>query len=477
MYSLTEIEKADIGHKEVMKKRWHDLEADLASRTSPDIGRDIIAALRDMQELMTRGDVVSWFANLYDPVTGGFYYSNSARDNARFLPDLESTRQVMSFFAGSGMADEFGGNAIAALPEWVRDGFVKFVKERQDVNGYFYHPQWSKEETDAHLPRLGRDLDWAVNLLKMCGAKPTYDTPNGMKGDGLLWDGTPAPDYKRTFCGVEDGEHANDDLVKPHLKDKESFMAYLGTFEENDEIHKNSWRVGNTLESQARMILDRDRVLKERGADYSLCDILADWFAKHQNPATGAWTRGDEVSTDSTNGLLKIASAFNRIERELPNPLICIETAIKVIKTTDSIPTICHALNPWYALTTIVENVRKFGTSSDKEHMDREIKMLKQHILENAAEMIRISAAKLSALKMEDGSFEFTANGKNGYAQGMPISVQDLHEGNVNAYICTRAVPAHIYNLLGYKNMQLFGEADRMRFVNILEERRKTALV
>ena len=43
MYSLTEIEKADIGHKEVMKKRWHDLEADLASRTSPDIGRDIIA--------------------------------------------------------------------------------------------------------------------------------------------------------------------------------------------------------------------------------------------------------------------------------------------------------------------------------------------------------------------------------------------------------------------------------------------------
>ena len=231
MYSTEEINGAEMIHENFMRERWRLLEEDLIKRTSHKTGKDITEALKEMHALITRGDVVSWFANLYDPVTGGFYYSNSARDNDGFLPDLESTRQVMSFFLGSGMADKFGGDIKSALPEWISDGFVKFVKKMQDVNGYFYHPQWSKEETDAHLPRLGRDLDWAVNLLGMCGAKPTYDTPNGIKGDGLLWDGTPAPEYKSIACERNIDESDPDALVKPHLKDKESFIAYLDSFE------------------------------------------------------------------------------------------------------------------------------------------------------------------------------------------------------------------------------------------------------
>ena len=101
----------------------------------------------------------------------------------------------------------------------------------------------------------------------------------------------------------------------------------------------------------------------------------------------------------------------------------------------------------------------------------KEVDGLRRYILENSADMIRAAREKLSVLKMSDGSFEMSANGKNGYSQGMPVSLPECHEGNVNAYICTRAVPAHIFNILGYENMPLFGEADRMLFVNILEEK------
>jgi hypothetical protein len=335
----------------------------------------------------------------------------------------------------------------------------------QDRNGYFYHPQWSRAESDTYLARLGRDLEWAVWLLKKFGAKPTYDTPNGMKGEG-----GESPSHVCSECDGK-GSGISEDLVKEHLRDNESFMAYLKGFEDSGEIHSNSWKVGNLIESQATMIYDRDKVLRERGADYSLCDILAEWFTRLQNPKNGAWSLGDSLDTMSTNGILKIASTFNRIKREFPRPLLAIESAITIAKSRKPIPSVCHALNPWYALSVIITNVRDFNTSDDKERVMKEVDGLRRYILENSADMIRAAREKLSVLKMSDGSFEMSANGKHGYSQGMPVSLPECHEGNVHAYICTRAVPAHIFNILGYENMPLFGEAERMLFVNILEEK------
>lgn len=465
MYSPYDIEKAKIKHELKIKERWEYIESDLTKKTDTKTAKDITDALKDLYGLVTSGEVVRWIAELYDPEIGGFYFSNSARDVDGYLPDLESTRQALGFFESSGMTAEFCGDMVAALPEWIGADIVAFVKKMQDRNGYFYHPQWSRAESDTYLARLGRDLEWAVWLLKKFGAKPTYDTPNGMKGEG-----GESPSH---VCSVCDGKGGgiSEDLVKEHLRDNESFMAYLKGFEDSGEIHSNSWKVGNLIESQATMIYDRDKVLRERGADYSLCDILAEWFERLQNPKNGAWSLGDSLDTMSTNGILKIASTFNRIKREFPRPLLAIESAITIAKSRKPIPSVCHALNPWYALSVIITNVRDFNTSDDKERVMKEVDGLRRYILENSADMIRAAREKLSVLKMSDGSFEMSANGKNGYSQGMPVSLPECHEGNVNAYICTRAVPAHIFNILGYENMPLFGEAERMLFVNILEEK------
>ena len=467
MYSAADIEKAKIKQELKIKERWEYIEADLIKKTDEKTGKDITYALRELHTLVTSGEVVRWFAELDDPEIGGFYFSNSARDVDGYLPDLESTRQAIAFFESSGMTAEFSGDTVAALPEWMGADIVAFVKKMQDKNGYFYHPQWSRDESDKHLARLGRDLEWAVSLLEKFGARPIYDTPNGMKGDG----GESSSHVCSECNGKESG--LSEELVKEHLRDKESFIAYLKGFEDSGEIHSNSWKVGNLIESQATMIYDRDKVLRERGADYSLCDILAEWFERLQNPKNGAWSLGDSLDTMSTNGILKIASTFNRIKREFPRPLLAIESAITIAKSRKPIPSVCHALNPWYALSVIITNVRDFNTSDDKERVMKEVDGLRRYILENSADMIRAAREKLSVLKMSDGSFEMSANGKNGYSQGMPVSLPECHEGNVNAYICTRAVPAHIFNILGYENMPLFGEAERMLFVNILEEMHK----
>ena len=47
-------------------------------------GEDITSATKKLYSLYTP-NTVDWFASLYAPGVGGFYYSNSARDNATVI--------------------------------------------------------------------------------------------------------------------------------------------------------------------------------------------------------------------------------------------------------------------------------------------------------------------------------------------------------------------------------------------------------
>ena len=183
------IDEQDIAQK------WVELEGAIAD----DYAEEITSALKSLYAVYS-DDVVSWFANLYEPYVcicsgecqktqycggGGYYYSNSARNTEGYLPDAESTRQALNFISGSGLADSFGGYYMDFVPDWMREQIIRFIKGLQDSGGYFYHPQWGKELTDTSLSRRARDLKWCTKILEDFGVKPTYNTPNGMKGDGV----------------------------------------------------------------------------------------------------------------------------------------------------------------------------------------------------------------------------------------------------------------------------------------------------
>ena len=53
-------------------------------------GKELAAAYRELYSIFDE-ELIEWVANLYDPITGGYYYSNAARDNEGFLPDLGRT--------------------------------------------------------------------------------------------------------------------------------------------------------------------------------------------------------------------------------------------------------------------------------------------------------------------------------------------------------------------------------------------------
>ena len=455
---------------EFLRQKWRELEKNLTAEMGVDQAKEIVAALKELYSIYSR-DLVEWHANLYDPKIGGYYYSNSARENEGFLPDIESTRFALGSFRGLGMAGKFGYDIFAALPPYMKKQVGRFIKGLQDPNGYFYHPQWGKEMTDLHQPRRGRDLTMAMGILDWCGLAPTYDTPSGVKGDGLLADGTPSPFASQP--AVVDSE-TSEKVYSPMLKDKESFLEYLSTFKIEPDNPNSSYEVGSAFECQASEIAARDKELEAAGADYRLADILVDWFSKHQDPETGAFADKNHLGLRAVNGILKIASAIHRTGKAFPNAVEAFRTATKAIVLDEEPNTVCWVLNPWYALTVIMGNVAETSRKNNDYAAERQIAELRAEMIKNYPEMIRVTANKLKKFRKPDGSFSYLQDRTSHCSHEMPVAISGANEGDFNATnICTAGIVGHIFIMLKQEMIPFFTEADRMRYVAIIEEKEK----
>ena len=175
------------------------------------------AALLEMRKLYELFDekIYIWLAGLWDRERGAFYYSESARDTHLYLPDIESTAQVLKFLNVSGMLRRTDGECIMRIPEPMRRSIVNFAYSLQDPDGYFYHEQWGK---NISVSRRGRDLCWAKNILAEAGEATRYPLPTKKTADGK-----------------------NSASLPEYLQNIESFKAYLGEM----DLSKNSYYIGN----------------------------------------------------------------------------------------------------------------------------------------------------------------------------------------------------------------------------------------
>ena len=459
------LRQKEFENKEI-EKRWDSLYSSLINEVGKELADETMKAFRELYGLLDDG-IVTWFANLYDAQTGAFYYSNSARDTACFRPDMESTYQTLQFMMGSGMCA--GLSAFDSVPRDISDGIVKFTKSLQDPNGYFYHPQWGKPATDARPARRGRDLTWGDRILARFNAKPTYDTPTGTKGDGLLADGTPAPDYLPK--STEENAPQRTAALPDHLSSAEKFREYL----EAQDIKKDCYYVGNLFESQTSQIIARDKELEAMGADYRLADIMADYFNKNQNPNTGLWTPYDKVDYLGINGLLKIVSTYHRSNKVCPNAVKGFRSAMDIITSEITPTTICFVLNPWYAMITIMDNVEKCYPEEEREGARAELAKLRREMLLRAPELIRATARKMAMFKKPDGSFSYMPHMTGPNSQGLPVAIYGTNEGDVNStYILSVATVAHIFTVFGCEFIPVFTRADRERMLSIIYKIKET---
>lgn len=453
--------------EEVWKSKTSQIEKVVGDST---LAEEIAESIKILQTLYSDG-IISWIANLYCPENGGFYYSNSARDNLGYLPDLESTTQALGII-GELFTLGFDGGWEELIGEKMCEELVYFAKSKQDENGYFYHPQWSRQLSDSKPNRLGRDVGNAVRILERFGAKPTYDTPTGVKGDGILADGTPvavsslrSPLTGSTVVAVSAviAVNAEDANVPAHMRTREAFEAYLASLDINNDYYS----VGNTLESQADQFVQRDKVLAARGENYSLADICEQWMSSHQNEETGLWNLDGLCGFEEVNGVLKLGSTYSKLGKRIPNALKALESAIDCITSPEVPDIICDIFNTWYAFSVIYSNLTTYGTPAERT----EVENVRQSLFVSFPELIYKTREKVAYFIKDDGSFSFKQKYSSETSQGMPVAVINSVEGDVNAtMIASISIPGTIFAMLGVPKVPIFTTSDRMVFQSILAD-------
>ena len=366
-----------------------------------------------------------WLTELWESRIGGFYYSPSARDNAGFLPDLESTGQALQFIHDSGLCPEYKD-----IPETIKMKMISFARELQCAeDGFFYHPQWGK---DIPTSRRGRDLVWANGIIQRLGAAMKYPSPLDTQAKA-------AP--KRA----------------EHLSDINAYKKYLSQFEDPDSkyyIKKHSYPLGNLLASQGAQI-------KAAGDEYVLC--TKEFLDRHQYSHNGLWQ--EKTDYDPVNGLMKISTLYSMLGLELPNAEQALKSALEVALKPDGASRIVYVYNPLCAMKEALKSVK---ISCGEERASE----LRKTVLDSASEIISASRNKVLRFKKEDGSFSYCPDRSADKSQGVPVAIPNTNEGDVNSTkISLCAVLGETCGALGIETPRVFSSADGRLFFNLLQER------
>ena len=414
---------------EKFSEKWQALEAEVNRRGGD--GEAIVAAMKDHYKIYSES-IYLWLAGLYDKNIGGFYYSNSGRDNEPFRPDIESTNQATNFMLSSGLIDKPDD-----LPLAMREQMTKFCQSLiSQTDGYIYHPQWDYNDPNWKQKdsRMGRDLAWAVDMARKFKFKYPYPTAN-----------------ERLKASLEKSAK-NDDKsnLAPHLRSAEALWEYLETYNWETDAYFS----GNNVAAQAGQIIAA-----------GLKDVAIDFLNKKQNPETGLW--GVQGGYVGINALLKISAFYRETKAVMPNSDKAMQAAIDCITSDEECGTICYQYNAWFSVSNILEILRNIGTPEAKAEAEKALKVL----YKGAPEAIRATTEKVKAFAKPDGAFSYLQKTSTGFSQKAPVSIHMTVESDVNAsVIASTGTTRHMYQALELLDffVPFFDKEDRKKFIEAL---------
>ena len=411
-------------------EKWIALENEVNKRGGD--GGAVVAAMKDHYKLY--GDsVYLWIAGLYDKNIGGFYYSNSGRDNEPFRPDIESTNQATNFFLSSGLIDE-----PEDLPLPMREQMTKFCQSLiSPVDGYIYHPQWDYNDPNWKQKdsRMGRDMGWAVNMAQKFKFKYPYPTANER--------------LKASLAQNKSNEEKTD--LAPYLRSPEAFVEYLETFNWETDAYFS----GNNVAAQYGQIFAA-----------GLKDVAIDFLNKKQNPETGLW--GVQGGYMGINALLKISGVYREAKVVLPNADKAMQAAIDCITSDEECGTICFQYNAWFSVSNILQILRNIGTPEANAEADKALAVL----YKGAPEAIRVTTEKVRRFAKPDGAFSYLQKTSTGFSQKAPVSIHLTVESDVNAsVIATTGTTKYMFGALELSSffIPFYDKEDRQKFLEALD--------
>ena len=371
--------------------------------------------------------IYEWLAGLWDGEVGGFYYSNSARDNEPYFPDIESTAQALNFLHSEGIVDKFDG-----YPTRMKDKAVKFIAFCQDPeDGYFYHKGWGKNISTS---RRTRDMGKGLSVIHGFGAKALYPTA-----------------YERIAAAASAGTtEAENTTVPEHLRSEAALKKYL------DELDLNGLKTPGASYGCGSRIGQQFAEIKAAG----LGDFCIDYLNSKQYE-NGLWEK--DVTYGSTNGLMKISGAYCAMKRELPHVENAFNAAIDIAVLDTKIGGLVDVYNPPFIMLNLFSLMRDLG-------QDDIMARCKARLKENAAKMIEIARKKVLLFAEPDGAFSYCIGHPASHSQGQPVCIPNLPESDVNANSLAQGARTMTFTALGIPNVPIFNKQDAERFFELAGE-------
>ena len=395
------------------------------------------AAVKDFyEEFYDPEAMIRWWAGLYDPDLGAFYYANSARDTKGYLPDMESTYQIVQRLRvldpNSDLANFLGPDITAKM--------ITFYQSKQDPDdGYFYHPQWSKAVSRRNEMRYTRDQDWAITVLGWLHSAPLYPTAlDRAAGTADVVDVTVA--RLASYAGLQPAQAAD---WQPNVQSVTSYVTNLLNTKTCE-----SW--SNTLQTQLS-------AFEATG----MLDAVLDVLDAKINPDYGLWVSRYDSSKDRYYNLMKTPTSevpygiftcaykvmimYNAGHRLVPHASKMVANAIKAINSRDPGARVTYIFNPWATLGNVRENLVYYGTSAMVADYDAQIKA-------NVITMLDSLKGSLGKYKRADGSYSYLQSGSQSTIYGTQVST-GAKEGDVNGNNLVVSFAMHICHTIGLQHM------------------------
>ena len=315
--------------------------------------------LLEIEEKIDKKCILDFFISMFDPDTSGFYYAASGRDTEGFLPDIESTAQILSLFPEEEM------------PESLKTKIGTWVQGLQsDEDGYFYHPQWGKE---INTERRERDNTWALGVLKKCGMSPLYETAQQRLNK------------KAVLLSVDDTNY---------LDSEENFRAWFSSL----DFENSPWGEANKLNARFSMISAK-----------GFKALAQELILEKQNRETGLWGAKNPPGMDEVSAVMKLHPYLD----SFPNADKATESIVYVLENYDSIVEdskayILHMYNAFVALGEI-------AGVCDSGALDL--------IHEKAPSLLDIAYKNTEKFKRDDGGYSYMRDKSISTAMSVPVSL------------------------------------------------------
>ncbi len=381
------------------------------------IARDLLAGLAEMGTMFDPQKQMDLYVSLFDPETGGMYFSQPAVGQEGFGPNIESTAQAEL--------------PVQEYTQEEKEKLGKWIQSLQDPEtGWFMEPEY-KIET-AYVGKKQRNLTMALSVLNAVGMQPLYPTATERAAAGEM----EAAEETKTDISA-----TTDDSYMSSLDAYMEFVKNTYNWDGDAPEKRTVWQAGNEIGDFAAQ-------LKQLG----WLETVSEFIRSKQRPHNGLFT--DEINIDGISAVTKLSGVFTQLGIPMPYMDKIIESAAWLAENAD-FQSMSEPYNVSLAIRYMVNSAGQTGVDADTQ----------RRIDEAAPRFVRGLTKALKKFYKEDGGFGYCIDEPCLYSQGAYVTPPNYDCSDVNGNQLAKGVRNDLYWLLGMNTPQIY---DRGEFLEAL---------